>query len=149
MPEGNTYSGRLTLQFEPSDRFEAELKVLGSYEKLNSSSAFAETFCTAGKTVPVATLNTPLPGADCRLDQVKAESALPAVYAANYPNGNGGVPFFKSQAWLASLSMSFDLTDAISLASTTGYYNQHVTDNRNGDFSPLALIWAGQEERSI
>ncbi len=143
-PAGQNYAGRLTLRWEPSDDFDATLKVLASYEDINTSTGYAESFCTGGQTVPTA-LGAPLPTGDCKKNRIKSEGGLPSQFAGNYPNGNGGVPRFKTDALLASLSMNKKLGD-VTLTSTTGYYKQDFTDNRNGDFTPYALIWAGQEE---
>ncbi|MDE8653910.1 TonB-dependent receptor [Novosphingobium album (ex Liu et al. 2023)] len=143
-PAGQNYAGRLTLRWEPSDDFDATLKVLASYEDINTSTGYAESFCAGGQTVPTA-LGAPLPSGDCKKDRIKSEGGLPPQFAVNYPNGNNGVPRFKTDAVLASLNMNKKLGE-VTLTSTTGYYKQDFTDNRNGDFTPYALIWAGQEE---
>jgi iron complex outermembrane recepter protein len=143
-PAGQNYAGRLTLRWEPSSDFDATFKFLASHENINTSTGYAESFCTGGQTVPTA-LGAPLPSGDCSKNRIKSEGGLPVEFAGNYPNGNGGVPRFKTDAILASLSMNKKLGD-VTLTSTTGYYKQDFTDNRNGDFTPYALIWAGQEE---
>lgn len=143
-PEGQSYAGRLSLRWEPDDDWKIELKALASHERLNTSSGYAESFCMGGQTVPTA-LGTPFPTGDCAKNRIKSEGGLPPQYAVNYPHGNNGVPRFETDAVLASLGIEKRFED-VTLTSTTGYYQQDFTDNRNGDFTPFALIWAVQEE---
>lgn len=143
-PEGQNYAGRLTLAWDPSDDLDVELKVLASHEKLNSSTGYAESFCTGGQTVPTA-LGTAFPFGDCAKNRIKAEGGLPAVYAGNYPYGNNGVPYFNTDAVLASLNINKSFGN-FTLTSTTGYYQQDFVDNRNADFTPFSLIWSVQQE---
>lgn len=143
-PAGQSYAGRLTLKWQPSDDLDVELKVLGNQEELNSSTGYAESFCTGGQTVPTAS-GIAFPTGDCAKNRIKSEGGLPSEYVANYPYGNGGVPKYKTDAVLASLTVDKKFGD-VTLTSTTGYYKQDFTDNRNGDFTPFALIWAVQRE---
>ena len=143
-PAGQSYAGRLTVKWEPSSDLDVLLKVLGAHERLNSSTGYAESFCAGGQTVPTNS-GVALPSGDCLKDGVKSEGGLPSNYAANYPYGNNGVPKYETSAVLASLAINKRFGD-VTLTSTTGYYEQTFTDNRNGDFTPYAMIWAVQHE---
>lgn len=144
-PKGDEVSGRLTLQWEPTDDFSAKLKLTTNSERLNSNSAYADTFCTNGQTVPTI-LGVPEPHASCALDMTVAESALPGKFAINFPYGNGGIPFETSDLQLASVTLdkSFHNMD---LTSTTGYYNQVHHGASDGDFSEFIQIYGAEGER--
>ena len=58
---------------------------------------------------------------------------------------NGGVPYFDSKFTLASLNLNWRL-DALTLTSTTGYYDQTVQQMSVSDWSPYATIWAASKE---
>lgn len=144
-PEGRDIAARLTLTWRPTDTLDVELKALVADQRNNSSTGYAETFCTGGRTQPTLLGSIPLPFADCKKNQIKAEGGLPERFAVNYPHGNGGVPFYKTDAVLGSLSITKDFGNA-TLVSTTGYYSQDFVDNRNADFTPFSKIWSVQEE---
>lgn len=144
-PGGDDFAGRLTLVWNPSDDFDATLKVTGTRQVLNAMNAYAESFCANGQTVPTALGTIPLATADCKKDQVKSESGLAPDYAGNYPYGNNGVPKYVSNGYLTSLTMNKQF-DAMTLTSTTGYYSQNFHGTNNADYTPLALLWSAQFE---
>ena len=144
-PEGRDIAARLTATWKPTDTLDVELKALVSHQRNNSSTGYVETFCNNGRTQPTLLGTIPLPFADCKKNQVKAEGGLPDKFAANYPHGHGGVPFYRTDAVLGSLTISKDFSNA-TLTSTTGYYQQDFVDNRNADFTPFSKIWSVQEE---
>lgn len=144
-PNGRDLSARLTVAWKPDDTVDVDLKLLLNHQRNNSSTGYAETFCTNGRTQPTLLGTIPLPFADCKKNQVKAEGGLPETFAANYPHGNGGVPFYRTDAVLGSLSITKDFGNA-TLVSTTGYYQQDFVDNRNADFTEFSKIWSVQEE---
>lgn len=59
---------------------------------------------------------------DCRLNRYFYSVILPERMTALDPTLQDGVPFTKSDQFLASLSADFDLTDELMLSSLTGYY---------------------------
>ncbi|WP_188772406.1 TonB-dependent receptor [Novosphingobium endophyticum] len=144
-PEGEDYTGRLTVAWQPSDDLDVTLKVLLSHQKLNSSTGYAESFCTNGQTVPTLFGTIPFPTGDCAKNRVKSEGGLPADFAANYPFSSNGAPSFKTDAVLGSLNVDKSFGD-VTVTSTTGYYKQDFVDARNADFTPFTTIWSVQEE---
>lgn len=147
-PQGHDYAGRVTLLWEPTDDFQANLKVTAAHQRLNAMNAYVESFCTGGQTVPTVVAGTaviPLPFADCSKNMVKAESGLAPDYAANYPYGNNGVPYYNTDGVIASLNLNKSFGD-VTLTSTTGYYQQDHSGTNNADYTPFALIWSAQTE---
>ncbi len=143
-PDGDNYAARLSLLWSPSEDFDANLKLTWDQQTMNAMDAYVELFCTGGKKVPTM-LGAVLPGADCKKDQVKAESSLAPIYAVNWPGGNDGVPYYYSKFVLSSLELNKRFDD-ITLTSTTGYYDQIIAGGNTADFSPFALIWSTQHE---
>lgn len=144
-PGGTEYAGRLTLRWEPTNDFDAELKILATRQELNAYNAFAESFCTNGVTTPTLFGTIPLPNSDCEKDRRKAEGRLPAEFSANYPYGNNGVPNFISNNLLTSLTMNRQFGD-ITLTSVTGYYTQDFHGTNNADYTDFATFWSAQAE---
>lgn len=144
-PGNEDYAARLTLLWQPTDDFEANLKILYSQQNLNAYNAYSESFCTNGVTVPTIFGTTPIPNADCKKDRVKSEGSLAPEYIKDYPFGNNGKPYFDSEGLLVALTMSKEFGD-ISLTSTTGYYTQDFSGTNNADYTSFALLWGAQME---
>jgi outer membrane receptor protein involved in Fe transport len=143
-PDGHNYSGRLTFLWAPTDDFDANLKLTYDEQEMNAMNAYVELYCSGTQTVPTIS-GIAMPFADCKKDRRKAESSLPAVYAGNYPYGNNGVPYYDSKFFLGALTLNKTF-DAVTLTSTTGYYDQTVSGGNNADYTPFALIWNTQHE---
>jgi outer membrane receptor protein involved in Fe transport len=143
-PDGENYAGRLTLRWEPSSDFDANLKLTWDKQSMNAMNAYVELYCTGAQTVPTVA-GLPMPFADCEKNQRKAEASLPAVYAANYPYGNNGVPYYDSKFLLGALTLNKEFK-GLTLTSTTGYYDQTVSGGNNADYTPFSLIWSTQHE---
>jgi outer membrane receptor protein involved in Fe transport len=148
-PDQRRYAGRLTLAWTPTEDFDAAFKLTLNSEKMNGGNGNSEPFCTGNTTQPVLLTAVPLPGADCQKNQVVAISADAPAYAVNFPYGNGGVPYFRSNFTLASLNLN-QRFEGVTLTSTTGYYNQTVTQGDVSDWSPYATIYfAGRESYTL
>jgi len=143
-PNGDNYSARLSLNWAPSDDFDADLKLTWDQQTMNSMDAYVELFCTGSKVAPTE-IGAVMPGADCKKDMVKAESSLATQYSVNWPRGNKGVPYYDSTFVLSSLALNKRF-DSFDLTSTTGYYDQTIGGGNTADFSPFALIWSTQYE---
>ncbi len=145
-PDGTDLGGRVTLTWTPSDDFDATLKLTMNKEELNSGNAFGELYCVGGVTVPVYQGVPVLGGADCSANKQKSESALPPELGRNYPNGNGGVPYMDSKFTFASLILNKRFEN-LSINSTTGYYDQSISDSYNADFTPYVQIFNAESEK--
>lgn len=110
------FASRLTLKFEPSDAFDARLKV--SYSRLK----------TAGPTENQQLISCPAgrgllaPGDDCRLDFDVVHPNLGPNFAAIDARYGDGIPFLTQRQWLSSLELNYALSDIFKLTSTTGFY---------------------------
>jgi outer membrane receptor protein involved in Fe transport len=143
-PRGHETSGRIALTWQPTDDFEAKLKVTLNSERLNTQAPNNDNFCTNGLTVP-NTLGVPESHTDCLENKIRTVSNLPPQLAVNYPYGNGGVPYFRSSLGLASLILTKKFGD-ISVTSTTGYYDQSYKGAGTSDFGEFAQIFAVEAE---
>ncbi len=143
-PDGRNLAARVTLLWEPSEDFSANLKLTHDTQTMNAMNAYVELFCSGGQTVP-SIAGIVMPQSDCNKDRRKAEGSLPAEYAVNWPYGNGGVPDYHSQFFLGSLTLDKDFANHV-LVSTTGVYRQEITGSNNADYTEYSLIWSSQQE---
>lgn len=144
-PDDQIYAGRLTLLWTPTDDFDANFKLMVNSQERNAGNASSEPFCINGMTQPVLLGRVPLPGADCEKNEVKSHGSVAPEYAVNVPYANDGVPYLESRFALASLNLNKRF-DALTLTSTTGYYDQTVQQLSVSDWSPYATIWAASKE---
>jgi iron complex outermembrane recepter protein len=122
---------RGTLQWEPTDIFNANLKV--NYQRNRGDGALrnVEMSCGAnGRAEPIFLLSGALQipaGYDCNLSDQRyffpdeapqLAAARPAPFD-KYSN----VPFNKTDIWMGRLDLNLDINDNLTLSSTTGYLN--------------------------
>lgn len=124
-PKGTHYAGRLSLQWEPSDTFDANLSLSFDEQKIdgNGNLAFHEAWCTSGADAPL-TQGIPQIGADCKKNRRVAVSANAPQFAANFPYANNGVPYRDNRFLLGALNLNKQFENVI-LTSTTGFYDQN------------------------
>lgn len=144
-PAGRNFAGRLIAEWTPREDFTAALKVTGGGQRINGGGAYGENYCAGGVTVPKV-LGVPDLQSDCSLNMQKAESALPAALAVNYPYANGGIPYNTSTVALASLTLNEQLS-GVTLTSVTGYYGQTIADSGVYDESSYAQVYDAEYER--
>jgi outer membrane receptor protein involved in Fe transport len=144
LPATRDIAGRLTLLWTPTQDFDAKFKLTYNLQKKNSGLANNEPFCINGQTVPVQNGTLPSPGSDCAKNRVTSNGAVAPVYAVGLPYSNNGVPYFRSDFTLASLTLNKRF-DGVSLTSTTGYYGQTLKQLAT-TFGPYALLWSTQKE---
>ena len=139
---GRTESGRLMVEYQPSDRFDLQLKVGATDQKDGGPTDVLERICGGGRTKP-ATANgvPPSPNADCRINGVSDSSSLPtAVAAANYRYAGDGDIYahLKSEFAVLTGKGSFDKVDVTSI---TSYYTFKQTDlnNVSGEAYPASF----------
>lgn len=142
-PGGHETAGRLTLRWTPSDDFDAKFKLTLDQQTQNGGNAFGEPYCIGNVTPTV--LGVPIPEINCQKNQALAISGLAAVFAGNFPYGNGGKPFQDMNLTLASLTLNERLND-LTLTSTTGFYDQSISDAGTYDWSPFATIYQSEHE---
>lgn len=111
------FASRLTLKFEPSDAFDARLKV--SYSRLKTGGPAENQQlidCPSGR-------GALAPQDDCRVDFKVVHPNLGPRFAAIDPRYGDGIPFLTQSQWLASLEANYALSDVLKLTSTTGFYD--------------------------
>jgi len=126
-PASKSYSGRVTLKWEPTSDFDATLKFSGNYLKGNGDDAI-EGFCAppASAIGELSTLNLATytqvydPNSDCKLNFVRAQGALPTEVLANWPGARDGRSYNRLTTLVGGLSMNYHL-GAVTLSSVTGY----------------------------
>lgn len=144
-PDDEIRSARMTLLWEPLDDFDANLKLMWNQQERNAGNASSEPFCVGDTSTPVLLGTMPIPGADCRKNRRKAHGSVAPEYTVNFPNANGGVPYFDSEFYFGSLNLNKRF-ERLTLAATTGFYDQTVTQMSVSDWSPFASIWASSDE---
>jgi iron complex outermembrane recepter protein len=122
---------RGTLQWDPSEIFDANLKV--NYQRNRGDGALrnVELFCGAnGRAEPVFLLSGALQipaGYDCNTTDQRYffPDQAPQLAAANPPPFDkfGNVPFNRTDIWMGRLEFNLDISDSLTLTSTSGYLN--------------------------
>ncbi len=112
-PDYDEVIGRLTLKWEPTDNFDARLKVSQADRDGRTTNISEKVDC------PDPERNT----SDCTLnfENVVADAA---------PETGLSPPLDASEATIVAFEMNWDLSDVFSVASTTGFYN--ITDHTRG-----------------
>jgi iron complex outermembrane receptor protein len=131
---------RGTLEYSPSDRFDANLKVNYSHYENDGAIQHSDILCGTPGTpslsnypATLAIFNLPgvPPGYDCnafdgrffRPDQeIPGGGFVPAFGGA--PSNNNGVPYTDTDILFARLLMNWEIADGLTLTSTTGYVDQ-------------------------
>jgi iron complex outermembrane recepter protein len=121
-PDSTRYQIRGTALWNPLSQLTARLKVNFVHDRAISAESFQCTSAPTGTTVTAL----PLPpfqggGEDCRMDRTQR---LVFLDPANFPGAlNNGVPFLETNQAYGTLDLNYAPTDALTLTSTTGYYN--------------------------
>ena len=129
---------RGTLEWEPSDRFNANLKVQYTRNENDGAIGTAEIGCGPnGLPDPVFLLGggVVIPGGhDCNVQDQRyflpdaAPQLAPGVPTPSAAAGRNGVPFGKTDIWFGRLQFELDLSDSLSLTSVTGLLNMDAVD---------------------
>lgn len=129
---------RTTLDWQPSDRFSANLKV--QYTKNENDGAFGTVEIGCGRNGiadPVFLLQGGLqipPGYDCDTNDQRyffmdaAPQLAPGVPTPSPAAGRNGVPFGETELWFGRLQFDLDLSDTLKLTSVTGLLNMDAID---------------------
>lgn len=126
------FVSRVTLAWEPSDRFKANLKVNYVTNRNDGALAFQDVHCGFnGRADEVVLLQGAIAipsGADCNnRDQFFAVSDPSLTQTTRFPDGSAGAtrykgqPFGETDIFFTRLKWDFDVTDALTLTSVGGY----------------------------
>ncbi len=129
---------RATLDWEPSDRFDANLKVQYVRNEGDGAIQHTDQDCGAnGVADPVFLLQgvAAIPaGYSCDSDDGlyylpdSAPSLAGGVPTPSAAAGRDGVPFSETDVWFGRFLMNFEVTDTLTLTSTTGYLDLDAVD---------------------
>jgi iron complex outermembrane receptor protein len=132
------FIGRVTLDWNPSDRFRANLKVQYTKNENDGAIGTAEIGCGANGVADSIFLlggAVRIPaGYDCNsFDQryylTDAAGPLAGPVPGNSPaDGRNGVPFGETEIWFGRLQFDLDLSDTLTLTSVTGLLNMDAID---------------------
>ncbi len=132
------FVGRATLTWEPDDRFDANLKVQYVKNEGDGAIQHSDIFCGAnGVADPVFLLQgaVAIPaGNDCNAFDGRyflpdaAPSLAPGVPTPSRAAGRNGVPFSQTDIWFGRLLFNFQLSDYLTLTSTSGFLDLDATD---------------------
>lgn len=125
------FVGRVTLAWEPSDRFKANLKLNYITNRNDGASAFADTHCGFnGRADEVVLLSGAIAipsGANCNFkDKFYAVSDPSPTATVKFPANSAGVkhykgqPFGRTNIFFGRLNWEVELTDAIKFSSVSG-----------------------------
>ncbi|MCL9997770.1 MAG: TonB-dependent receptor [Erythrobacter sp.] len=132
------FIGRVTLDWNPSDRFRANFKLQYTKNENDGAIGTAEIFCGAnGVADPVVLLGgavTIPAGYDCNVTDQRyflSDAAVPLAPGVPTPSkaaGRNGVPFGETEIWFGRLQFDLDLSDTLTLTSVTGLLNMDAVD---------------------
>ena len=134
------FIGRVTMQWDPSDNFSANLKV--NYVKNKNDGAIGHSDINCGPNGladPVFLLSGGLvipSNADCNdrdglyhtSDGAPALTSQVPAGSAGKPKFENGIPYGETDIFLARLRWDLDLSDSLTLSSVSGYMNLDAVD---------------------
>ncbi|CAN5257001.1 TonB-dependent receptor [soil metagenome] len=135
-------SARLSVDWKPTDAFDATLKTGFTIYKDGGPTDLIERICPAGSSTPFAANGIPpSPNADCTVNGRSDSSAMPVQVAqANYRYARDGKLYsdFGSQYAVINANLRAGLFD---INSISGYYHFHQTDlnNVSGEAYPASF----------
>ncbi len=132
------FIGRLTLDWNPSDRFKANFKLQYTKNENDGAIGTAEINCGAnGRADSIFLLSggVQIPaGYDCNTNDQRyflmdaAAQLAPGVPGNSPAAGRNGVPFGETEIWFGRLQFDLDLSDTLTLTSVTGLLNMDAID---------------------
>ncbi|MGE0666351.1 MAG: TonB-dependent receptor [Sphingomonadales bacterium] len=121
-PSDQNLVGRLTMQFDPSDRFSATLRILGSQYTDDEQTGITQVVACGPDGSTTRGFRDPFE--DCVPDHFRVSSQMPDFIASTYPlqpKKNRGEYFTKIKSTLISLDMNYDFGE-VNVTSITGFY---------------------------
>lgn len=136
---------RITLVYEPSDDFEAVLKLAGNKTKRNTSSNAAQAVCANRQAIPI-TLGLPDPTGDCELDTNRSSADLPREWAVDWPAARGGESFMDQETFVGSLELNYQ-AGAGALTSVTGWSQFSFDSMDDFAYASISSVSGSNENR--
>ena len=155
-PESHSIVGRVTLKWQPTSDFTANLKFTGN--KLSGGALDSvEAFCTGGVALARGTLDTLSlgigqyvvdPQSDCKKDRHTSRGEQPKEFLANWDlaNKHGGRSWGELDTYITSLNLNYTM-GPLTLTSISGYTNIKVQTYVNADNQANGIIMSSPTER--
>jgi iron complex outermembrane receptor protein len=124
-PKMKDYAGRITLKYEPSDAFNARLKLNYNKSKMDGPAAATQyIFCPQG---------SPQSGSidDCEPNKSGITPGSGPVVGTLNPLFRDGRNYLDLKQFLGSLEMNYNFSDEVTLTSVTGYYHADLIQAQN------------------
>ncbi|PQA87698.1 TonB-dependent receptor [Hyphococcus luteus] len=131
LPDHRELASRLTLTFDPSDRFDAVLKL--NYQDVESAGTAAGqqlVSCPFGVSQVGGAVDGV--GAPCRIDDKVERSDLGPNFKI-LDSDFGDVPYFEQQQFLGTLTANLEISDTLTLTSVSSIFDSYseIMDNVN------------------
>jgi iron complex outermembrane recepter protein len=118
-PRARNYMIRTTALWNPTDSFDARLKVNYVNDRTNNAETLQLSNCPGGTASPNGIPF--LGGEDCRIDRnMRIVDLDPAAFPGLFNNGR---PFLQNEQTYGSLELNYRIRPELTLTSTTGMYN--------------------------
>ena len=122
-PDASTLGARFTLEFEPTDDFSANLKLLYNRYRDNEATGYLQTvFCTGGGSDDGGMID---PFDNCKPDKFRSVGILPPQLSVGLPVIEDGGYGSKSDMYLASLGLNKEF-GGVTLSSQTAYFDADI-----------------------
>lgn len=135
------FVGRATVAWEPTPGFDINLKAQYVHTETDGAIAHTDLFCGAnGRADEVVLLQGAIAipsGADCNAFDGKyfipdaspaIAGSVPTATGPTLAEGGNGVPFGETDLFFARLLMNMEVSDNLTITTTTGYLNLDATD---------------------
>lgn len=130
-PGSTTLSGRLTIDYQPTEDFSLVFRAFGvDYEDNGEHMTWGRIRCAEGRDRPTV-FGVESPVGDCEMNTRTYLSSQPVEVGALWPNVNNGIPYSEVEAWVLSLTADYSWPTA-TFTSVTGVWG---IDSRNFDTS--------------
>lgn len=113
---------RMTTIWEPAGNLSVKLKYSFGRAKNHGDDELYINWCGRGRTHQTAYGAVDL-ASECKFDRHISTSDFPALLTANMPRANNGVPYGRLTTHIASLNINYDVSDQLTLAAITGFYD--------------------------
>jgi iron complex outermembrane recepter protein len=134
---------RGTVIFKPTPEFTMRLKANYARDRQQGGAVTQFVSCPDGTAPLIPTLDF-LAGEDCKLDRTLNLSDIDPTAFPGVPNN--GRTFQNNTQRFGTLEMGYDVTDALTLTSTTGYYHLHGDGLIQGTTTPAATPFSSYNE---
>lgn len=142
--EGDSFKIRGTLLLEPSDSFDARLKINHVLDDFNNGGQLQNVLCPDGVNAPLGRFFVQ-PTDGCKLDRFvpsvdQDNAAFPAFsYPGNKNLARKGIPYNRTKQTFGTAELNFHLQPELTLTSQTGFYRVDAQSLFNGTTASAAM----------